>query len=160
MVEILQDTPAAGSLAVRALPPEEYQALRQAAAQLRRSRGVVVRAADLLAGILGPVASLGLRRLSVSPVLVGKAQALAEAALRRAFDVAILGVQAERRSRIGLGDRGSKLFAAASGVVGGFAGVGGFLPDVTIVTLLIMRRIAVIAAEEGEDLSQPDARAA
>lgn len=160
MIETVQSAPAIGSLAVQDLPPEELRTIRLAAERLRRSRGVVVRAADLLAGILGPVASLGLRQLSVSPALIGKVQGVAEAALRRAFDVAIVGVAAERRSRFGLGDRGSRWFAAASGAVTGFTGIAGFLPDVTVVTLLIMRRIAMIAVEEGEDLSTPEARAA
>ena len=128
--------------------------------RLRGSRGVVVRAADLLASTLGPAASLGLRQLSVPPALVGKVQGLAEAALRRAFDLAILGVRPRGRWRARLGARMGRATVAASGAVGGFAGLSGFLPDVTLTTLLIMRRIAVIAVEEGENLSTEDARAA
>ena len=120
----------------------------------------MVRAADLLASTLGPAATVGLRHLSLPPALVGKAQALAEAALRRAFNLAVVGVRPGRRLRARLGDRVGRATVAASGAVGGFAGLSGFLPDVTLTTLLIMRRIAVIAVEEGENLSTEDARAA
>ncbi len=137
-------------------------ALRGAIERLRRSRGVVVRAADLLAGMLGPAAALGLRQLRVPSALVGKLQKLSEAALRRAFDVAVIGVGAGSRSGrlLRFSDRRGKLLVAASGAVSGLAGLAGFLPDVTLNTLLIMRRIASIAVEEGEDLSREDARAA
>ncbi len=137
-----------------ALAEGDREALRDAIDRLRRSRGVVVRAADLLAGILGPAASMGLRQLHVPSALIGKAQKLSEAALRRAFDVAVLGVGggAGGRAFLRFSDRSSKLVASTSGAVTGFAGLLGFLPDVALNTLLIMRRIASIAAEEGEDL--------
>lgn len=138
-------------------------ALRDAYDRLRRSKGVVVRAADLLAGMLGPAAAFGLKRLSVPQILLGKVQKLSEAAFRRAFDVAVLGMgtKADRRRLLpSLGERGGKLVAAASGAVTGFAGVAGFLPDVTLNTMLTMRQIAAIAVEEGEDLSTEDARRA
>ena len=160
MMEILKPEFAGSALTLRELPPEERAALKAAMKRLRASRGVVVRAADLLASTLGPAATVGLRHLSIPPALVGKAQALAEAALRRAFNLAVVGVRPGRRLRARLGDRMGRVAAATSGAVGGFAGLSGFLPDVTLTTLLIMRRIAAIAVEEGEDLSTEEARAA
>ncbi len=56
--------------------------------------------------------------------------------------------------------RTTRAAAAVSGALGGFAGMAGFLPDVTMTTLLIMRRIAAIAVEEGEDLHDETTRAA
>ncbi|NVN41488.1 EcsC family protein, partial [Ameyamaea chiangmaiensis] len=47
-----------------------------------------------------------------------------------------------------------------SGAVGGFSGVAGLVPDVSFTTLTIMREIARIAREEGEDLSTEDGRRA
>jgi hypothetical protein len=144
------------------LAEEDRADLREAIDRLRRSRGVVVRAADLLAGLLGPAAALGLRQLRIPSALIGKVQKLSEAALRRAFGVAVLGVTGGPGSRAFLrfSDRTGKLVAATSGAVSGLAGLLGFLPDVTLNTLLIMRRIASIAVEEGEDLSREEARAA
>jgi EcsC protein family len=165
MTSNLQPVPAhrlqePGALAIAELPPHEREVLRQVLDRLRRSRGLVVRAADFLGSILGPAASFGLRRLSIPPALMSKAQGLAELALRRAFDLTLTGIRPGRRFPIRLSDRTGKAVAATSGAISGFAGLSGFLPDVTLTTILIMRRIAAIAAEEGEDLSTEDARAA
>ncbi len=42
-----------------------------------------------------------------------------------------------------------------SGAVGGFVGMGGFVPDAAVTTLAIMREIARIAQEQGEQLDDP-----
>jgi hypothetical protein len=55
---------------------------------------------------------------------------------------------------------GARLAAIASGVVGGAAGLPGFLPDAAFTTLLILRAIAAIAVEQGEDLASESGRAA
>jgi EcsC protein family len=159
-MEIVKPESVGSPLTLAELPAEERATLKEAMNRLRGSRGVVVRAADLLASTLGPAAIQGFRHLSIPAALVGKAQALAEAALRRAFDLAVVGVRPGKRPRTRLGDRMGRLAAATSGAIGGFAGLSGFLQDVTLTTLLIMRRIAAIAVEEGEDLSTEEARAA
>jgi hypothetical protein len=75
-------------------------------------------------------------------------------ALDRAYDTAILGIDMP-------GAPGASLpLVALSGFVGGFAGIAGFLPDAAFTTLVIMRDIARIAREEGEDLSTEEGRAA
>ncbi len=84
---------------------------------------------------------------------------MATFALRRAFAAAVIGLPAAG-SRARLEAHSSRAAAAASGALGGFAGLAGFLPDVTLTTLLIMRRIAAIAVEEGESTKDPDTRAA
>jgi EcsC protein family len=159
-MEIVKTEFDVGAVTVRGLPSEAETALATALKQLRESGGVIVRAADLLGSAIGPAASVGLRRLNVPPALVGKAQALAAAALRRAFDLAIVGVRRRGARTARLGRGGGRIVAAASGAIGGFAGLSGFLPDVMLTTLLIMRRIAAVAVEEGEDLTTEDARAA
>jgi hypothetical protein len=83
---------------------------------------------------------------------------MVESALARAFDVAVL-----RLDRDGEQMRSKRLarpLVMLSGAVGGFLGLGGFVPDAAVTTLAIMREIARIAQEEGEDLEDPDAREA
>jgi len=143
--------------APRSLPPNDLATLTAAVRDLQASRGVVIRAADLLAGMFGSAAAMSVRGLKLSPALTKKMQGLAEVALRRAFDLSILG--STRRSRLAT-PRRMRVLVAASGAVGGFAGLSGFLPDACLTTLLMMRSIAEIAREEGEELDAEDARRA
>ena len=59
----------------------------------------------------------------------------------------------------GASKNGSRSLVAFSGLLGGFAGIAGFLPDAVFTTLVIMREIARIAREEGEDLTTEEGRA-
>jgi hypothetical protein len=150
----------AGSVLVAtgvALSVEDEAVLREAVRRLQNSRGLVIRGADLLAGLLGSAAALGWRRLHVAPAITGKLRGIAEVALRRAFDVAVLGVQSG--GWVATPGQG-RMIVAASGAMGGFLGMAGFLPDATLTTLLVMRAIAAIAREEGEDMADPEARQA
>jgi hypothetical protein len=141
------------------LPGTARAELEAARTKLRGSRGLVVRASELLAGVVGSAAMFSIGQLRPPPALRLRAGRLAETALRRAFDIAVLGMPPSGL-RARLEARTSRAAAAASGAVGGFVGMLGFLPDVTVTTLLIMRRIAAIAVEEGEDLADPATRAA
>ncbi|AHJ63722.1 EcsC family protein [Granulibacter bethesdensis] len=159
MTESSQSRDSAGALtpASLSLTPADAATLEEAVRALHDSRGLLVRGADLVAGLIGQAATFGINRLSLTRRYAEKIQGLAEAALRRAFDVAILGIDhGSRLSSAG----GARFVAATSGALGGLAGMAGFLPDATATTLLIMRNIATIAREEGEDLSQPEAREA
>jgi hypothetical protein len=49
--------------------------------------------------------------------------------------------------------------AAASGAAGGAFGLPGTLVELPVSTTLLLRQVAAVAAENGEDLSQPDAAA-
>jgi hypothetical protein len=139
------------------LPPSDRVELEQALRALQMSRGLVVRAADLLANTLSSAAAIGLRRLRPSQGLARRVQGVAEVALRRAFETAVLGLSTTHS----YGSPGrARAMAMASGAMGGFAGMAGFLPDATFTTLLIMRNIAIIAQDQGEDLSTEDARRA
>ena len=81
---------------------------------------------------------------------------IAEVALARAYDVAILGLAGSpaRRSSV------SQAAVIGSGALSGFAGLAGFVPDAAFTTLTIMREIARIASLQGEDLSTDEARRA
>ncbi len=142
-----------------ALPDDARSELTTALERIRGRGGLVVRTSELLAGVLGSAAAQGLRRVRPPALVQERVRAVANAALQRAFDVAVLGLPASGvRARFEA--LGSRAAAAASGAVGGFAGMAGFLPDVAVTTLLIMRRIAAIAVEEGENTTDASARAA
>ena len=141
------------------LPGPAGDALREALERLESGRGLVVRVADLMGGALGRATRMGVRGLGVPGPLQSRMRGVAEAALARAYDVAILGLDLTEGDprRAGLLRRAAVM---VSGAAGGFAGMAGFLPDATITTLSIMREIAAVARAEGEDLSSPAARRA
>ena len=78
-----------------------------------------------------------------------------EAALRGAFKLALrtLDLNAPKKSA----NRVHKFAAAASGAVGGALGLAALPVELPISTTIILRSIAAIAREEGEDLSAPGA---
>ena len=141
------------------LPAAARDDLRLALERLEAGRGLVVRVADLMGGALGRATRMGARGLGVPGPLQSRMRGVAEAALARAYDVAILGLDLTdadpRRAR-----RLRRAAVITSGAAGGFVGMAGFLPDATITTLSIMREIAAVARQEGETLSSPGARRA
>ena len=151
------------------LSAASLSALERALDQVETGRGMLVRLADLMGGAVGQVTRLGMRGLGLAPTLQIKLQGIGEAAVVRAFDVAVLGLRTpptmassdalsppDRRWR----ERAMQAAVAASGAFGGFAGVSGLIPDIGFTTLAIMREIARIAREEGEDLSSPEGKRA
>ena len=156
----MSDHQAAGQAVVTTEFPADAKAeLMAAAARLRRGTGVLVRAADLIGGVMGRSVRLGVRSVGLPADVQDKVKGLAAAALARAFDVAVLRMQVESR-RPSSNREVTRAVVGLSGAVGGFLGLGGFLPDVTVTTLAIMRSIARIAQEEGEDLSDDSTRQA
>lgn len=175
-----------GEIAPMVLDAPAIAELQRALEKVESGRGVLVRLADLMGGAVGQAAMLGMRGLGMAPTMQAKLKGIAETAISRAFDVAIVGMtplkgeqvvsdssspsSAALSSPVPVGSaplatpawRGPALQAAVtvSGVVGGFAGLAGLLPDITFTTMTIMREIARIAREEGEDLSSQDARRA
>lgn len=141
------------------LPASARAELEHALTRLQVGGGVLVRVADLLGGAMGRSVRLGVRTLGLAPELEAKIRGLAWAALSRAFDASMLGLT-ELPGRRRFGPEVTRGVVLMSGAVGGFLGMAGFLPDVTVTTLAIMRSIARIAREEGENLSQEEARLA
>lgn len=146
--------------------PEPVQAeLAEALRSLQRGRGLVVRLADLMGMAVGSAGGLAARAMvramgvgAGRPGVPDKIRGLAEAALARAFDLAVLGVA--EAPRMGPGPRATQAAVTLSGAIGGFYGAAGLLPDGAFTTLAIMRDIARIAREEGEDLASEDGRRA
>jgi hypothetical protein len=154
-----QQVAANQTMTVVELDPVARAELTKALAQLERGNGVLVRTADLLGAAMGRSVRLGVRTLGIAPELEAKIRGLAGAALRRAFDVAVLRMEPDRARPVAPPGVTSAV-VMTSGAVGGFLGMGGFLPDVTVTTFAIMRAIARIAQEEGEDLADDDTRRA
>ena len=140
--------------------------LQQALERVETGRGVLVRLADLMGGAVGQAAMLGMRTLGLAPTLQASLQSAAETSIRRAFDIAVIGMDRPRDVSAVPGggaawrDPAVKAAVTMSGAIGGFTGLPGLVADVGFTTLTIMREIARIAREQGEDLSQEDARAA
>lgn len=155
-------------LAPLALSQGQIAELEHALNQVEAGRGVLVRLADLMGGAVGHAARLGLRGLGMTPDVQDKLRGMAEVAVTRAFDVAVIGMSGpsdtirplEAPPGRPIRDRALQAMVAVTGAVGGFAGIAGLAPDIGFTTLTIMREIARIAREEGEDLSTPDARRA
>jgi len=141
------------------LPLEARAELHQALALLRSGGGGLARAMGRLARLAGTASTPLLRGMGLTSHAL---QPAIESMMRRAFDLAIFrqrdtpGPGAWARSS---GFR-TAFTAAASGVAGGFAGLPGFLPDASFTTLLILRNIAAIARENGEDPRQEATRRA
>jgi EcsC protein family len=87
-----------------------------------------------------------------------KARETIESVLWRAQDLATIGLAPPRtrKPRAGL----HRFSASASGAVSGFAGLPGLLLDIPVTTTLMLRTIAEIARQHGEDITMPDTRRA
>jgi hypothetical protein len=78
-----------------------------------------------------------------------------EAALRGALRLALNTIDLRASARAG--NRAHKLAVAASGALGGAFGLAALPFELPISTTILLRSIAEIAREEGEDLSHPNA---
>ena len=150
------------------LSPSARGELQRVLEQLESGRGVLVRLADLMGGAVGQATRLGVRGLGLAPGLQAKLRGVAESAISRSFDLAVVGLK-QPATATALATTGQQRrwrahvtqgAVAVSGALGGFGGVAGLLPDIGFTTLTIMREIARIAREEGEDLSDPESRRA
>lgn len=148
------------------LNDQEIAQLTTALDKLESGRGVLLRMADIMGGAVGHAVKLGGRSLGVSAHFQQKVQDLANVTVERAFDMAMIGMNANNND---LKDsskytkiRRSAMHAmvVTSGAIGGFTGISGLIPDISFTTLALMREIAAIAREEGEDLSSEDAKRA
>jgi hypothetical protein len=140
------------------LPPQAVAELHAALIRLRGERGRLVRAARIVGRL---AATPMLRRLGGLAGAGWILERLAYMALERAFGIAVLGLPERGEPLAPLaGPRAAHLATAVSGAVSGAAGLIGAGPDAALTTLLMMRQIAAIALQEGEDLTREDARRA
>jgi hypothetical protein len=130
------------------LTAEETEDLRRAVACLEGTSFAqrLTEAAGRPVGILGRAVPPLARRVI--------AQA-SEAALRGAFRLALRTLDLNAPARPA--NRAHKFAAAASGAVGGALGLAALPVELPISTAILLRSIAEIAREEGEDLSAPGA---
>ncbi|GBR44871.1 MULTISPECIES: EcsC family protein [Gluconobacter] len=144
-----------------ALDGDSLAQLQSVLEKVEQGRGVLVRLADLMGGAVGQATRLGMQGLGLAPSVQEKFHKTAEVAIERAFKVAILGIDNDAPAvRDPLRENMGQAAVAVSGALGGFGGIFGLAPDVGFTTLTIMREIARIAREEGEDLRNEDTRRA
>ena len=131
-----------------ALKPEDARDLEQAVRQLENTS-----LAMRIASAIGKPIEYGIKRLPDS----GRAiiQKAARTAIEKCFDMAVktLGAQATPRS-----GAFHKWATGVSGAVGGFFGFAALAVELPVSTTMMLRSIAEIAREEGEDLASPGAR--
>lgn len=149
------------------LNDQEIQDLNTALDKLEAGQGVLLRLADIMGGAVGQVIKLSERGLNFTPKIQKKIEQVTNASIRHAFEISILGlncIQHEDEYAAELTnvwrDRVMKAMVATSGAIGGFTGLVGMLPDISFTTLALMREIAHIAREEGEDLKDEDTKKA
>jgi hypothetical protein len=132
------------------------------------SRGFLVRLTSLfgrrIEGLRARVAKLGDKFGGQSfEAFSARARDAVEDVLWNSYDLAAFGLMAvprvirPKRSR---GNAAHKWTAAASGVASGFVGLPGVIFDVPFTTTLILRSIAEVARDCGEDLSVEETRRA
>jgi EcsC protein family len=106
--------------------------------------------AGRLVALAGRPATLVARALPApAAAVVAKA---ADRALARALEIAVFSLSARR---IGGGRILHSALASASGAVGGAFGVAALAVELPVSTAIMLRAIAAIALDEGEDLSDP-----
>ncbi|MGG5809829.1 EcsC family protein [Falsiroseomonas sp. CW058] len=131
-----------------ALPDADRAALARAVALLEDSSF-----AARLAGTVGqPIEALKAR-------LPGPVQGMIDGAVKRALTTAMQAALRSGPSRNPLPIPSAWLhrgLAAASGAAGGALGLPGTLMELPVSTTLLLRQIAAVAEENGEDLSRPE----
>ena len=145
--ETLRGTMPATLPALAGLHSDDQAALAEAVAILEGT-SLPVRLAALVGGSVE----------ALKRQLPEAAQRMIEGAVRRALETAMGAAMRSDPSRNPTPLSGTWLhrgLLAASGAAGGAFGLPGTLVELPVSTTLLLRRIAAIAAEEGEDLSDP-----
>ncbi|CAK7192700.1 hypothetical protein COMNV_00906 [Commensalibacter sp. Nvir] len=147
------------------LTESEIKELTLAVEELESGRGVLLRLADIMGGAVGQALKLGSHTLGFSKKWQTQFQNIADIAVQQAFSIAIthmpnaVKVQKNRKYRK-FHKKALQAMVVASGALGGFTGIAGTLPDIGFTTLALMREIARIAQEEGENLENEEVRRA
>ncbi len=129
------------------MSPEDFEALRRAVQALERPS-----LAARLSSVLGkPIEVLG---QALPPVLSQTIARATDSALMAALKVALSTLPNGPSSA---SNRLHTFLAAASGAVGGALGLSTAALELPVSTTIMLRAIAEIARQEGEDLSDPEA---
>ena len=157
ITDLVATAPPAGDLAAAIEVPiddADRQALRTAVEALERST-----LAGRLSSLAGkPLELIGHAVPEQARAIVGQA---VEASLRAALKVALSTLR-QPANREGMAIRASRVgrmhtaAAAASGAIGGAFGFVTLPVELPLSTMLVLRAIAEIARDEGEDLSRPE----
>ena len=131
--------------------PEDYAALKKAV-DLLTSPSVTARLSNLVGS---PIEGAVKRLPAAASERINEA---VETALRKAVDAALWSM--ENRPHTAASTRRHKLYAAASGAVGGAFGLASLLAELPVSTTLMMRAVADVARAEGFDLNDVGTKAA
>ncbi|QCE35405.1 hypothetical protein FAI40_08730 [Acetobacteraceae bacterium] len=154
------------SFAWAELSPQDSALLESVFADLEQGKGLIGRLSGLMGGSINELMRIASEGLKLSPALAETFKGAAEKALETAFTVASFKMEntLEKHKTTFISSFGEGNLAkgamALSGIVGGMGGLPAMLPDLTFSTLVIMREIAAVAREEGEDLSNEGTRQA
>jgi hypothetical protein len=150
------------------LTPHEQQDLWQHAILMADSRGLMMR----LTGMFGRRVEAIRGRFSKAADRIGgqawtdltkRAQDAVEDTLWNSYNLATFGLEATPRvlrPKRPNGNQLHKFAAAASGVASGFVGLPGVLFDIPFTTTTILRSIAEVARDAGEELSSEETKRA
>jgi hypothetical protein len=150
------------------LTPHEQEQLWRAAIVMADSRGAVMR----LTALFGRrIESLRERMMKTGQrfggaawgELTARVQDAVEDTLWSSYDLATFGLMAMprvARSREARNNGAHRMLTAASGVASGFIGLPGVLFDIPLTTTTILRSIAEIARDNGEDVDAEETKRA
>jgi hypothetical protein len=168
MMKTYQPMPETLAGAASFLTPAEQDEMWRAAIVMADSRGLMLR----LTAMFGRRIEALRGRLSKTGERIGgqawtdlmqRAQDAVEDTLWNSYNLATFGLTAVPRIARPKRPRGNgahKLAAAASGVASGFVGLPGVLFDIPFTTTTILRSIAEVARDSGEDLATEDTKRA
>lgn len=150
------------------LTPQEQERLWHAAIIMADSRGFLLRVTAMFGrridGLRNSLFQTGERiGGSAWTGLVERARDLVEDTLWSSYNYATFGLDAAPgfvRPKQPRGNRLHRLATAASGAASGFAGFPGVVFDIPFTTMTILRSIAEVARDSGEDLTAEDTRRA
>ncbi len=162
------EMPAALADAASFLTPLERDELWQAAIIMADSRGLMMR---LTATFGRRIESLRVRAMKSGERYGGqawtdfiqRAQDAVEDTIWNSYNLATFGLNAVprvARPKRPRGNTAHKLVAAASGVASGFVGLPGVLVDIPFTTSTILRSIAEVARDSGEDITSEETKRA
>ena len=127
---------------------EDWAALRKAADALEHPS-----LAARLTSVIGTPIEEGLKLLPR-----GWYQKLGESTDSAMHKTLAVAISTMRKDEPPPGDNRHRNLGLVSGAVGGFFGLPGLLVELPVTTMLMLRSIAAIAAREGEDLTELEAR--